>query len=536
MTPIGQERSGRRVAGRLRVSMVALVLALLAGCGLSGGESEDADDMTITVGTPALDGNWIDPMQARNALSTAWIRDAVGEGLARQEIDGSWVPGLATAWKVSEDGLTWTFQLREGVKMHDGSTFTAEDVKTAIDRVVREAAKSPENWIDYLSHSGFAKSVDNVVVVDDQTVEVRTKQPYPNLLQDSPVPIATDYYGKVGEEEFMRAPVAAGPFKFVSQEVNQSIVVARFDDFWDEGRKPNFETLVMKAVPDETTRISGLQSGQLDVVQGLSANGAEQLDGGGDIRVVTSESASLGFIQMLDNRYDAPSPLKNLRVREALLMAVDRQAIADTLYKGYAQVAATPVLTTTDGYDDSIEPQAYDPDRAKQILAEEGAANLELDLNSYTSSPSIPNVMKFVEAIAGYWEKVGVKVNLNLDDNATYVQKSYDKAYKGASVFSINGSFASELTGYVPYFTTDGILTSHADPRFDNLLDKALATMEKTEREEYGRQLNALMRETLYVLPMVRFDNIMAIGPRVAEFKPKVATPIAEPFWYLKAK
>ncbi|WP_283095313.1 ABC transporter substrate-binding protein [Nocardioides alcanivorans] len=367
-------------------------------------------------------------------------------------------------------------------------------------------------------------------------VKVTTKRPYPNLLQDSPVPIATGYYNEVGEDQFMRAPVAAGPFKFVSQEVNQSIVVARFDDFWDEGRKANFERLVMKAVPDETTRISGLQSGQLDVVQGLSANGAEQLDGSGGIRIVTSESASLGFIQMLDNRDDGPSPLKNLRVREALLMAVDRQAIADTLYKGYAQVAATPMLTTTDGYDASFEPQAYDPDRAKQILAEEGAANLELDLNSYSSSPSIPNVMKFVEAISGYWAKVGVKVNLTLDDNATYVQKSYDQAYDGASVFSINGSFASELTGYVPYFTTDGILTSHADTRFDDVLDKALATMDDGEREEYGRQLNELMRETLYVLPMVRFDNVMAIGPRVAEFRPKVATPIAEPFWYLEAE
>jgi len=517
--------------------MIAVAMVVLSACGLSNSDSGgDTADLTITVGTPALDGNWIDPMQARNALSTAWMRDAVGEGLARQEVDGSWVPGLATSWKLSDDRLTWTFSLRRDVKMHDGSIFTAQDVKTAIDRVVREAAKSPENWIDYLSHSGYAKAIDKVVVVDDLTVEVTTKQPYPNLLQDSPVPIATDYYNKVGEKGFMQEPVAAGPFKFVSQEVNQSIVVERFDDFWDEERKPNFKTLVMKAVPDETTRISGLQSGQLDVVQGLSANGAEQLEGSGDIRIVTSESASLGFIQMLDNRDDDPSPLKDLRVREALLMAVDRQAIADTLYKGYAQVPATPFLTTTAGYDDSIEPQPYDPDRAKQILAEEGVPDLKLDLNSYSSSPSIPNVMKFVEAIAGYWEKIGVTVDLTLDDNATYVQKSYDKAYDGASVFSINGSFASELTGYVPYFTTDGILTSHNDDRFDNLLDKALATMDENEREEYGRQLNKLMLETLYVLPMVRFDNIMAIGPRVAEFRPKVATPIAEPFWYLKAK
>ncbi|WP_283095314.1 ABC transporter substrate-binding protein [Nocardioides alcanivorans] len=138
-----QDNSGLQAPARRYVLMIALAVALLAACGLSNGESEDAAGKTITVGTPALDGNWIDPMQARNALSTAWMRDAVGEGLARQEIDGTWAPGLATSWRVSSDGLTWTFKLREGVKMHDGSTFTGEDVKTAIERVVREAARTP---------------------------------------------------------------------------------------------------------------------------------------------------------------------------------------------------------------------------------------------------------------------------------------------------------------------------------------------------------------------------------------------------------
>jgi len=517
-----------------RILQILAVLSLVVGvpaCSPGG----NAPDDSLTVGVATLEGQWIDPMQARNSLPTAWIRNAVGEGLVRQEVDGSWVPALATGWKISADELTWTFTLREGVLMHDGSHFSANDVKTSIDRVVRESAANPDNWTTYLG--GYSTAIEKVVVIDDLTVAVTTNRPYPNLAKDSPVPIATAYYEKVGEEAFAKSPVAAGAFKFLSASANNSITVVRFDQFWDEKRRPNFKTLTMKVVPDESTRVSGLLSGQLDVIQGLSPNSAALLEGADDVKIVPSESASVAYVQMLDNRTEADSPLKNLRVRQALLMAIDREAMAKSLYQGRASVPATPFLTTTLGYDPNLEPYPFDPDQAQRILEEEGAAGLTVELHSYNATSGIPDVGKFVEAITGYWENIGVNVKVDLVDTATYISNLYDANYTGAAVLTSQGNYVSEPSGFIPTFhTRDGIMTPHSDTRYDVLLDNISSAMNDSDRERYASELNELMYDTLYVLPILRLQSTVATGPRVAQFRRQIASPIAEPFWYLEAK
>jgi len=531
----GQAR--RRVRGVVALSGVLAMLVTACG-GTSGSDQSSgnsvggkapavAKNQTITVGVATLQQQYADPDLANEGGNTYPIKWSVGEPLAYQAPDLSWKPGLATSWSVSPNKLTWTIKLRSGVKMQDGSDFTAQDVVTAIDRV-----KNP----DFTSYAAYSSKIGSVKVVNPLELKITTKSPYGNLVYDTPAPVATAYYKKVGEAEFRKHPIAAGPFKFVSQKFNDSMTLERFDGFWDKTRLPNFKTLVLKIIPDNSARVSGVQTGQIDIAQGLTPNDAAQLKGVNGVRLISSKLASTAGIFFDDNFFPgSSSKLKDPKVRKALFEAIDRDAIANSLYKGFAEAATNFTVPGTDADDASLSPYPYDPADAKKLLAEAGASGLKITLHLYNATTAIPDVQKFAEAVAGYWKKVGVNVTLDVEDPATYLDKAVKHQLTGAVVLGVPGLLVSDPSNLSIFFSSTGAYSTLKNAAVDKLFAQMSAAVDPAEKAAAGKKLSKSLYDNLWGLPVMTVDAVYAVDSKIADFKMMNGNPYAGPFWYLRA-
>jgi len=457
---------------------------------------------------------------------------AVADFLYQQDQDGKFQPTLATGYDLSADGLTWTFKLREGVKMHDGSTFTANDVKTAVDRIV--------NGPEFTHFANFKSFVTGANVVDPQTVAVVTSKPFATLVVDMPAPIATDYYKSVGDAKFKTNPVAAGPWKFVSQELNSNVKYDRHEEYWDPDRKPNWKKLVYAIVPDESSRVAGIQTGAIDIAYGLTGSAAEGLEGANNVKTNEIEGTGLGYCMMYDNNFpDVDSPLKDVKVRRALLMAIDRESIGKTLYKGYAKVPTSVVPTITPGFNPDTKAVPYDPDGAKKLLEDAGQSNLSLTLNTYAQTSTLPDIQKLAETIIAFWSQVGVKATLNVGDAGTILPQFQNKQLKGAAMIAGPTSFYVEPTRLLAqsfFWSKAPYTTIVGDAKLDGYVDALNNELDADKRADIGRQAADYLDEQLYGLPIILVSSLVATGPNISEFGFVKANPYAGPTSWIIAK
>lgn len=493
----------------------------------------EAKTETITIGVPSLQEANVDPQWATGGLifPLMW---AVSDFLYMQDRDGKFVPTLATGFTLSADKLTWTFKLRSGVKMHDGSTMTAKDVKTAVDRVTTGPSA------DKYAHLGnFKSNVTGANVVDDLTVEVTTNKPYATLVVDMAPPIATDYYTKVGEDAFKAKPVCTGPWKFVSQELNANVKYERHDDYWDKTRRPNWRKLVYAIVPDESARVAGIKTGTLDIAYGLTASTADGFKNDANVKITEIKETGLGYCMMYDNALPGESPLKDARVRRALLMAIDRDAIAKALYKGYATTPVSAVPKITPGFNPAAKAVPYDPEGAKKLLAEAGVGGgFELTLSSYTTS-TVPDLPKVAETIVPYWQAIGVKATLSNVEAATYLPQFRNKQLKGAAMIAGPTFFYIEpvrLSATSFFWTKAPYTTVVGDTTIDGLVDQLNVETDFEKRSAIGRRMADYLDEQLFGLPVVLTSSLIAVGPNVTEFGFIQSNPYAGPTAWILAK
>lgn len=484
----------------------------------------EAQTETLTIGLQTLQEQYVDPHFAVGGLvfPLTW---AIADYLYRLDENAQYVPGLATDYEVSDDQLTWTFTLRDDVLMQDGSQFTAADVKTAVDRIVQGA--------DFTHLATFKSYVTGATVIDDTHVQVETSAPYGTLVSDMPPPIPTGYYNEVGDAAFREQPMAAGAWKFVSQSLNTDVRYERFDDFWDASRKPNFRQLVFQIVPDESSRVAGLQTGELDIAFGLSASAASQFDGESDYTLVETPESALAYCFALDNVFpDEDGPLKDLDVRRALLMAIDREGIAASLYGGFAEAPASPVPSVMLGYDPDVEAVPYDPEGAQALLEEAGHGGMTVTLNSYNATSSIPDIEKLAETIATLWRQVGVETELNLADAGTILPAWRSRQLHGAGLLAGPVYFYQEPARLTSsFFSTDASYSTVSDPDLDALAAEINETTDVAGREELGRQLSDLLNEQLWGLPVLTVSSLSVTGPNVASWTTITGCPYVSVAW-----
>jgi peptide/nickel transport system substrate-binding protein len=508
-------RRGRRAIG-MAIGVLAALLAAACSSSKAGstGAQSGAQNQTITVAVATLAPQTPDPDLAFG--NDYPIRYDVGEGLVRPDNSGAFVPALATRWDVSPSKLTWTFHLRSGVAMQDGSAFTAQDVATAIDRIT-----SAPQWSSY---AGFEANLAAVQVVNPLTIKLSTKTPDGALPQEVPPPVATAYYKRVGEQSFEQHPIGAGPFRFVSQVLNSSMTFDVFKGFWDKSRVPNFSRLILRVIPEESTRLAALQSGQIDLAP-FTPQSISQLKSSSDVKIVTSDSVNQVGVLFPDNWSGDKTPLRDQRVREALLLAIDRQAIARSLYFGYAQVPGSWLFPTAPGYDSSVKPYPYDPAKAKQLLVQAGASNLSFTFNTYNASNGVPQVPSLVQAIMGYWKAIGVNVTLNELDPATYIPSVLAHKYGGAEMLGAPASLLNNPYQLQVFYASDGAYSAVKDPTLDTMLDKVRSSIDPADRAANAKRMAAYLYNELYGFPVLNTDAIFGYGPKIAKFTPLAGDP-----------
>ena len=271
------------------------------------------------------------------------------------------VPALATEWSTSEDGRTWTFRLREGVKFHDGADFNAEAVKYNFERILDPEIGSPRR--------SMIEMVEKVEVVDEYTVAITTKTPFgPFLAQISSYNLGMLSPTTAGErgKGYAQNPAGTGPFKLKAWEPGDTLIFEANQDYW--GGKPAIDELVFRVVPEDSTRIMLLKSGDVDAIAGVPAFEVETLKGDQNVVLISLP----GFRTIYVGMNCQQKPFDDPRVRQAVNYAIDRQAIVDHLLRGVATVGVGPESTSIPGSVKDLPPYGRDVEKAKALLAEAG--------------------------------------------------------------------------------------------------------------------------------------------------------------------
>ena len=328
------------------------------------------------------------------------------------EIDaaGKLSPGLALSWKPGEDGKSWTFKLRPGVKFHDGSEMTAEDVQFTL----MEGFRRPKAKASRVRQ--FRKGIKDVKVVDRHTVTVITAKPWPTFPYDMSfqpgiegIVLPKAYIKKVGWDGFAQKPVGTGPWKFVKHEVGNFIEFEAVKDHWR--KSPNFDRLRTVLVKEAATRVAMLKTGQVDVAR-ISLDEVQDVTKAG-FKIAEDPQPTSVRIHLYATYYDKAGPVKDVRVRQALNLAVNRQEILDTLLHGKGKPAAVfPSSPISIGYPADLKPYPYDPAKAKKLLAEAGYPNgFSIKLFALPTG-GFTQYLQLAEIVAGYWEAIGVKTSI----------------------------------------------------------------------------------------------------------------------------
>jgi peptide/nickel transport system substrate-binding protein len=447
----------------------------------------------------------------RNASNAAW---SLYDSLLWINDAGELEPALATEWSVSEDGTTYTFTLREGVTFHNGEPFNAQAVVASWER-----GKNPEN--QYYTDWTLATAV---TAVDDMTVEITTDGPQPLFLRyvaQSWAMTPPGYIAEVGEEGFLQNPVGTGPFKLVELVEGDRIVLEKNENYWREGY-PLIDRLVFRPIPESSTRVAAIQTGEVDIVTRLSAEEAESLR---DIEglVVNSYPVDRVYYIAFNNvttGLDQPTIDPNVRI--AMNHAVDVQAIIDALFNGYGRPATGLVASSNFGYDSEAQPFAYDPELARQLLADAGYADgFELDMacpaGAYT------NFEQVCEAVQGYLGEVGITTNLEIMESGAYWDLEAAKQLPplfGDSWSATIGESLARLTGALG---EDASFSSWQDPTIIDLLKQTSVTVDDAARADLYVQIQHYMQEDppfIYLYEPVTFE---AYRSRVQNHKPRGA-------------
>lgn len=426
-------------------------------------------------------------------------------------------PGLAVSWAPIDD-LTWEFKLREGVKFHDGSDFTADDVVCTWDRAP-DVPNSPSSFATYTK----GKSVEKI---DDYTIHFKSEAPYPLMANDvSTVAIVSDEGGCQGTTaDYNDGSIAigTGPFKFVSYRPGDSIVVERNEDYW--GDKPIWTQVTFKPIQSGPARVAALLAGDVDVIASVPTTDVATLERNDDVSLSQGVSNRVIYLHMDHDRVDSPfvkangggaidNPLQKLEVRKAISMAINRDAIVDNVMEGIAIKAGQLLPEGFFGVSDNLEPVEYDPAGAKELLAAAGYPD-GFELTIHGPNDRYINDAKIAEAIGQMLTRVGIKTAVETMPRSVYFGRASKGGPNDTPEFSFilvgwgagSGEASSPLKSLIATHTPDKGWGSanrgrYSNEAFDTLLTEALSTVDDTQRQALLAQATEMAIEDVAIIP-----------------------------------
>ena len=430
-------------------------------------------------------------------------------------------PGLAKEWTVSDDGLTYTFQLQEGVKFHDGTDFNAEAV---IKNINRWKAGTEEDF--YYFNSMFKAEgediIKDVTADGDYTVIFtlsRTQAPFLKNLAMSPFGIASPTAFEAAGEAFGDNPVGTGPFKFVEWKRNYSITIEKNPDYWQAGL-PKLDKVIFRSMPDNSARLNALTTGEIDLADGINPSDGTAIEGNSALQLIERPSMNIGYLGLTNTR----APFDNKLVRQAVNYAINKQAIVDAFFEGRAQVAANPMPPSISGYNDAIQPYPYDPEKAKALLAEAGYDGKEIELWAMpVPRPYMPDGAKVAEVIQKNLEDVGIPSKIVTFEWATYLDKAKD-GEADAFMLGWTGDNGDADNFIYTLLDKDNIGSNnyayYSNDEVHDLLIKAQSETDENVRNDLYKKAQEIIHDDAPWVPLAHSTPLLAAKVGVKGFVP----------------
>lgn len=477
---------------RLVNSLALASILALAGAGL-------AQPLVVM---QSADAATLDPTLNRET-PTFNVLINVFDALLEKDAAGGYAPGLAISWQVTDD-VVWEMDLREGVTFHDGTPFDADAVVFTIERILDEATESP-------IRGGFA-FIEAVEKTGEHAVRITTAEP---------TPLAEHYFSELlivpphafeegGAEAFGRAPIGTGPYRVVEWRRDVVLDLAGYDDHWRGA--PAIDEVEFRPVPEATTRVSALQAGEADLITQVPPNLAPVITNAPGVELAPVQGARAIYVGI--NVVDGNEALSDPRVRRALNLAVDVDGIIEGILAGRATPTTTFLTEVDFGYDDAVSPYPYDPEAARELLAEAGyAEGLGLDLQS--PSGRYVGDAQVAQAVAEQLGQVGVDVNLEIREYGSYVGDLFSG--NAPDLYLIGWGNAPLDADFIlyPLLRTGELLSYYADEELDALLDAGRSTVDRDARLEAYAAALARIEEQAPAIFLFKPEDLYGLSERL---------------------
>src|SRR5262245_24157518 len=489
---------------RVRSPFVLCLLTVLILLVSAVAPAPAAQDGTLTIGVHVtLVNRWLDPAETEGLITPFMVLYAIHDALVKPMPGGLNTPCLAESWTVSKDGLTYDFVLRKGVKFHNGDPVTGEDVKFSFDRYRGSAAKLLKD------------KVKEVQVAAPNRVRFVLKEPWPDFMAFYGTSatgagwiVPKKYVEKVGDDGFKKMPIGAGPFKVVSFQPGVELVLEAFDGYWR--KTPGVKKLVMKSIPDESTRAAALKAGEVDIAYLFGGELAQELRRTQGLKVVGPIVYGVYWLDFLD-QWEPKSPWNDRRVRFAASLAMDRRGINEVEMLGLGRPTGSFVPPEFE-FALKIDPPAQDAKRAKQLLTEAGDPN-GVDAGDLTP---LPLYTSLGEEVGNYLQTIGIKTRVRTMERAAFLTSWREKKLHGLLI-GATGAAGNAAARLEPFVTKNGLYAYGTFPDLEDLFDRQAKELDRKQRETMLHQLQKAVADRVLTAPLFQQAFLCGVGPRVEE-------------------
>jgi peptide/nickel transport system substrate-binding protein len=430
------------------------------------------------------------------------VHRSIGEAL----VNRFGVPLLAESWEIPDE-LTWRFHLRKGVKFHSGNDFTAEAVKHAFERFTDP--DQPARWATDL------RDVDHVEVVDDYTIDFKTKVPFATLYSVlyNVLVLDPEVVESLGENLASSLEGAGtGPFKFVEWVPGERAVMEANEEYW--GGVPKLKTVIYRPIPEPSVRVTEVKTGGVHIAIHVPPQSIPEVEEAPGVHIETVES--IGHYEITYNIHKPP--FNDARVRLALNYAINREELIEFVLFGIGKVPNGPLSPPYEGHNPDLEPWPYDPDKAKELLAEAGYAD-GLDITIISPSGRHLQDKELAEAIAGQLSKVGVNMTVKALEWVTYL-KTYNQEGHGFLILATVWPTHAFLTRHFDSRRQDFVWYGYHNEQVNELLDRAAATFDDAERIKIWQEVDKIGREEAIFLDIADMMEVSGVSDKVEGFEP----------------
>jgi len=488
-------------AGLTRRQSLALFTSAVALGASRPGRASPAGQVTWGLHI-SLAPTWFDPAETSGIVTPYIVLYALHDALVKPMPGEPLAPSLAQSWSESEDGLIYDFILRQGIAFHNGDPVTAEDVKFSFERYRGAAAA--------MMHARVAA----IEALDARHVRFRLKEPWPDFLTfyasatGAGWIVPKRYLEAVGDDGFKKAPIGAGPYRFVSFKPGIELVLEAFEDYWR--KMPAVRRLVLRAIPEGATRVAALTRGEVDIAYYLTGELAEAVERARGL-TLKATVVQTPFWLYFPGQWQATSPWHDLRVRQAAGLAIDRATINQALTRGHSLITGSII---PDNFEYFWQPPTpvFDPGKAKELLAEAGYSN-GFDAGDYICDASFTDV---AEAVLNDLKSVGIRARLRPLERAAFFKGYAEKAYKDI-IQSVSAAFGNAATRLEAFAVKGGTYAYGNDPAFDALFEQQASERDRSRRTATLQKMQQLVHERALFTPIWQLAAHAGVGPRITE-------------------